>query len=44
MYIDHDGNKKQAAHLSGVGVRRVQKVVKEYQFWLDGYKCGSMDA
>lgn len=38
MYIETGGNKKLAAHLSGVKVRRVQKVIKKYEPWLNGYR------
>jgi len=39
MYLAHDKNKKVTAYLSGVGVRRVQQVTNEYDFWLSGYKA-----
>lgn len=38
MYLQHGGNKKLAAHFSGVKVRRVQQVTKKYEAWLSGYK------
>lgn len=38
MFLEHDRNKKAAAHFSNVCIRRSQYVVRKYREFLNGYK------